>query len=182
MPHDEQPNGQRLHGRTVARAERDAEAARLRSQGYSYRQIGGMLGIDHSTAADAVSRALRAVPIESVGELRRLESARLDAMEQELDKIIASPPHIVAASGQITAQPDLRVAVLAVDSKIRLSARRAKLNGLDAPTRTIRETQADAALNDQIRAALARIQAMAEAARPPAVLPAGVIDDDDDAG
>jgi predicted DNA-binding protein (UPF0251 family) len=95
----------------------DAEALRLRSQGLTYRQIASRLGVNESTAYRRVQRALEAIPFEEVSEYRQLEQVRLDALQQAIwDK---------AMSG------DLR----AIDRVLAILQRRAKLLGLDAPTR-----------------------------------------------
>ncbi len=71
--------------RSVDSAERDAEAARLRAQNLSFREIAERLGYaDDSGAHKAVSRALAAVPAPAVGELRALSTARIEYLLEKL--------------------------------------------------------------------------------------------------
>jgi DNA-binding Lrp family transcriptional regulator len=96
----------------------DTEALQLRSQGLTYREIAARLGINESTAHRRVQRALEAIPFEEVNDYRALEQIRLDALQLAIwDK---------AMSG------DLR----AIDRVLAIAQRRAKLLGLDAPTRS----------------------------------------------
>ncbi len=74
------------------------------------------------------------------------------------------------------------MAVLAIDSKIRLSARRSRLNGTDMPVVTIRQASDDLELNRKIRARLDELeQIKAQLRERPAILPGQLADDDDDA-
>ncbi|HEY3867609.1 MAG TPA: hypothetical protein VGM10_04645 [Actinocrinis sp.] len=102
--------------KTLEGAERDAHAARLRAQGYSFARIARELGYaDESGAYKSVSRALAAVPVEAVGELRALESARLDALLAALQSALEEG------------------SVQAVDAARKLSESRRRLFGLDGP-------------------------------------------------
>lgn len=106
----------------VRAAARRAQAVRLRRDGATYEQIAELAGYsDKSTARKAVLRAFRQVEVESVTELRELENRRLDADETVLRTIIAN--------GAL--KPETRLK--AIDSRTRLSARRSRMNGLDAP-------------------------------------------------
>lgn len=92
------------------------EALSLRLAGLSYAQIGEKLGIDPKTVIDLVNRTLTVAENQAVEELREIENARLDR-----------------AQASIWTQV-LEGNLAAVDSFLRLSQRRAKMNGLDAPT------------------------------------------------
>lgn len=94
----------------------------LRTQGLTYAQIAEETGYaDASGARQALMRALNRHEAESAAELRQLENLRLDADERALRAII----------GDATRSPGVRVA--AINARVRLSARRARMNGLDAP-------------------------------------------------
>ena len=109
--------------KTAENAENDAEALRLRSEGLTYREIAQRLGINSSTAYRRVENALRAIPADGVEEMRQLEGERLDKLH--------------AALWERALEGDLS----AIDRLLTISARRAKLYGLDAPTRQINELQ-----------------------------------------
>jgi hypothetical protein len=87
--------------------------------GATYQAIADSLGYgNRSSAADAIMRAMKAtVPKELTDEVRRMENERLDRLW--------GPMWVKALNG------DTR----AVDSYLRIMARRAALNGLDAPQR-----------------------------------------------
>lgn len=104
--------------RTEENAYNDTEALRLRSQGLTYREIAARLNVDHSTAYRRVQRALDAVPLEDVTSYRTLEAERLDALQVAIwDRAI---------------EGDLK----ALDRVLAIISRRAKLLGLDQPSRS----------------------------------------------
>lgn len=111
-------------GHDLSRAvARRAQAVRLRLSGATYEQIAQTAGYSHRAAArNAVRRSLTRYEAENVAELRALENARMDADEMVLRGILAN------SAVPVTEQ------IQAVNARIRLSARRAALNGLDAPT------------------------------------------------
>ena len=110
---------QQSGARTVKTQLQMAEALELRAGGSTYGQIGAALGVSRSRAFKIVGKALDELTKRSEGSverLRRLELVRLDRWTCALDP----------------KKDDPRV----VDTLIRLSERRCKLLGLDAPTRT----------------------------------------------
>lgn len=101
---------------------RRARAVRLRLSGASYDEIARLAGYsDRKAAWNAVTRALQQVEAESVGQLRQIENMALNRDDTVLRQIIDSTNTPAA------------VRVRAIDSRLRLSARRSRLNGLDAP-------------------------------------------------
>lgn len=107
---------------TATEIARGARLVRLRAQGLTYEQIAEEEGYsDKGAARHALIRALKRHEAENVTELRALENLRLDTDERALRRIITSstskPEHLIAA----------------VNARTRLSARRARMNGLDAP-------------------------------------------------
>lgn len=127
--------------RTVDTAERDAQACRLRSRGQSLQQIADRLGYaDRSSAHKAVQRALSetvradaALYVQlQLDQLDELTGVALAVMERE---------HVVVQLGKVVRDDDGRPVVdhmptlAAVDRLLRIAERRAKLLGLDAPTR-----------------------------------------------
>lgn len=106
--------------RTEEQAILDTEALKLRSLGWSYQKVADAIGTTKATAYNRVQRALAAIPAEAVDEFRRLEMERLDlVLNVAMDK---------AMSGD-------KGALFAVDRVISIMDRRAKLMGLDAPTK-----------------------------------------------
>lgn len=99
-----------------------AELMRLRMMGMSYAQIAVQAGYaDGSGARNALLRALDRHEAENATQLRTVENLRLDADERVLRSIIGDTNQKI---------PDR---LKAIDSRTRLSARRSRLNGLDAP-------------------------------------------------
>jgi hypothetical protein len=101
---------------------RQAEACRYRRQGYSYREIGRMMGISPSAAHEHVETALRnemAYRKATVEEVREIELDRLDAM-------------LLVATTMIEdeSRPD-KIRLAAIDRAISIGERRSKLLGLD---------------------------------------------------
>lgn len=127
--------------RSLAGAERDAEAARLRSRGLSYEAIGRELGLDKGNAYKAVQRALDSVVREPADELRQLELGRLDDMWQATLAVLEAK-HFTVSNGKLIYHPETGGPLLddgpvlaAVDRLLRIQERRAKLLGLDQATR-----------------------------------------------
>lgn len=97
-----------------------ARLVRLRAARLTYQQIAEEEGYaDAAGARNALVRALKRHEAENVTELRALENLSLDDDERALRTII------------LTGKPADKIA--AVNARVRLSARRARLNGLDAP-------------------------------------------------
>lgn len=177
-PHD----GKGRFVRTLATAERDAEAADLRAQGWTYRRIAAYFGIDVRNAYDAVQRALNSV-IKEPGkavlhfELERLDAelARLDAMEEKVRKVLDAK-HITVNNGKVIIHPETNQpmeddapVLQAVDrllkieeSRRRNGERRAKLTGIEAAVKidaTVHEvTQQDLELQEMLREAKAAVR------------------------
>ncbi len=102
----------------VKAAERRRQAVALRLSGATYQQIGDKLGVTSSAAHLQVKQELETRAKQSEGkivELRQIELARVDRVLLAIwDKVLKS---------------DYK----AIDKFVKLSERRAKLLGLDAP-------------------------------------------------
>jgi hypothetical protein len=127
--------------RGVDTAERDAEACRMRTGGATLQQIADALGFsDRSSARRAIHRALAEVVREDVEQLVQLEMDRLDAMTWAAWQVLQAD-HLVVSAGRVVYGPDgepLRddgPTLRAIDSLLRISERRCRLLGLDAPPR-----------------------------------------------
>ena len=106
--------------RLIVAAEREGQALELRKAGKTFAEIGADLGITKEGARQAVYRALGDLAesnLEAAAALRALESERLDKL------LAAVWP--AATAGDLDA----------VDRALKIAARRARLCGLDAPTK-----------------------------------------------
>ena len=109
--------------RRITKGQRIAEALELRKTGAPFSQIGKALGLSKVRAFQLIAEALAdlgATCAEKAEELRRLELERCDALQFKLWPQADNP----------------RVA----DSILRVMERRAKLLGLDAPTKVAQTT------------------------------------------
>ncbi|MDD5517838.1 MAG: hypothetical protein PHV98_00620 [Candidatus Omnitrophica bacterium] len=100
--------------------DREVQALNLRKSGATYEQIGKALEITTQGAYKAIIRSLRKLNeknSEGADELRRLEVERLDRM------LAAIWSQVISGNQG------------AIDRALRIGERRAKLIGLDAPTK-----------------------------------------------
>lgn len=141
--------------KSAVSAERAAEAAKLRTTGLSWDDIAKALGFaDGSGAYRAAQQAMRAIA-EPAQELRAIELARLDfALRMAWQAMTAE--HITVQQGRVVTDPvtglplrDWGPVLAAIDRVVKLGERRAKLLGLDAPTKieAITVDQIEAAIN-----------------------------------
>lgn len=123
---------------TVESAERDAQAARLRTRGYSYQRIAEELGYNQKgDAHHAVKRVLDATVRDAGDELRTLELERLDSMYVSVVEVLERK-HFTVSNGKIIYMGDDPLeddapVLMAVDRLLKIQERRAKLLGLDLP-------------------------------------------------
>lgn len=97
------------------RTARNTQAVTLRLSGLTYAQIGERMGISTNSAQRMVTRTLQESQDAAVDNLRSIENARLDRAQAAIWKDVLDG--------------DLQ----AVQTFLRISDRRAKMNGLDAP-------------------------------------------------
>lgn len=130
---------------TADQVARGARLVRLRAQRLTYAQIAEEEGYaDAASARNALMRALKRHEAENVTELRALENLGLDTDERALRAIISDRG--VKAEHRIAA----------VNARTRVSARRARLNGLDAPL----QVQVSAGVAAELADALAEAEAL----------------------
>ena len=126
--------------RTLETAERDGEIARLRSTGMSFADIGAQFGISRQAAHQGFKRALAETVREASEDVRVTELARLDRLYQEALAVLAAR-HLVVQNGRVVRDADGEPLVDpkprlgAIDRALKVQERRAKLLGLDAPTK-----------------------------------------------
>jgi hypothetical protein len=124
-------------------SERNQRAAAMKRKGLSYQVIADTLGIALSTAYVAVENAMKEIPFEDADTLRKVELAHLERAQERVLEILDARHVAVSASGKVvyteTGGPvlDDTVALKAVETLTKVQARRAKLLGLDAPTRSV---------------------------------------------
>ncbi len=115
------PTESKTSPRKMRARDRELQALDMRKSGATYDQIGAALGITTQGAYKAIIRSLRRLNeknAEDSSELRRLEVERLDKMLAAIWNMV-----IIGDQG-------------AIDRALKISERRARLFGLDAPTRT----------------------------------------------
>lgn len=154
-PHD----GRGRFVRSLSTAERDAQAAELRSKGWSFPRIAAHLGYTHrADAYNAVQRVLKETVREAGEQVRALELERLDRLETAANEVLERA-HVTVSHGKIVAgadgEPLLDDAPVlqAIDRLLRIQERRSRLLGLDAPIKK------DVSLTDE---RVAAIEALAE--------------------
>lgn len=142
---------------SIKQTERRAEVLRLRLDGHTLQAIGERLGIRADSVHDIITRALRDMAQEPSQQLLSIELARLDSLYVEAmnvlrsftpllhnGKIVQIP--VINRDGEIVKDPDTghpltciaedKAARLAsIAAAVRVMERRAKLIGLDAPSK-----------------------------------------------
>ncbi|MFH9073435.1 helix-turn-helix domain-containing protein [Streptomyces alboflavus] len=132
--------------RSIETARRDARAAELRAQGWTYQQIGDELGIHRRSAIDCCRRAVREAVDGAAKDLIHLEVTRLEAMYDEVLDVLRRD-HYVVSYGQIVRDDagapllDDEMKLKAVDRALRTRESFRKLLGLDAPSRVSVEAE-----------------------------------------
>lgn len=154
---------------------RDSEAARLKALGWSLEQIATRLelwsggkrenGPDESRAGAAVKRAMARAVRFATDETRALELQSYDELEAICWRELQANPRLVQQGRIIVdeegfAVPDKRLLMEIVDRILKIKERRARLLGLDAPTK------AEILTVDSVDAEIAKLEAeLAEAKR-----------------
>ena len=131
------------HGRSFRSPEqiaKDQQAAAMRSRSLTYQQIGDAMGVTRQAAYQAVLRAIADIPKEGAEEALALELEKLDAAERRLFSIIGKEHYRVGNNGKVVMYEDKPVVddgpvVSAIGALMRVGERRAKLLGLNAPTK-----------------------------------------------
>jgi hypothetical protein len=128
----------------LAMEERLERELTLRRRGASYRQIARDVNTSAATVHRDIVGELARLARKNEGktaEWRELELQRLDALDVVASNILATR-HITVSNGRVvidprTAQPftDDDVTLRAIAALLRISERRARLLGLDAPTK-----------------------------------------------
>lgn len=115
-----------------------AEVLRLRRTGMSFTAIGEQLGVTRQRAHQVYSSALAEIPAQEVHEYRVEQAARLDALLERANEVLAANA-VMVQHGKVvmldgSPVPDPTVILAAIKTILDVEQRRAKLLGLDAPT------------------------------------------------
>lgn len=125
------PGGEFQHD--IDQAALDTAAARMRAAGFSYQEIADNQSVSVSTSHGRVQRALAAVPVEAVAELRTVELQRLDDMLKQALIVLRKDHPLVSHGRLVPGVSDARPKLAAIDVMLRISSSRRRLLGLDAP-------------------------------------------------
>lgn len=129
-------------------AERDAAAMRLRAKGLTYERIAQQLGYnDRAHAKLSIERAYDRVMKPSAHALREQMDDQLDQLTERIMKVMDAD-HLKVSAGSTVFDPtsgdlmrDDAPILAAADRIMKVIERRAKLYGLDAPTKVEAQVQ-----------------------------------------
>jgi hypothetical protein len=126
------PKESKQSSRITRAAENQARAIDYRKMGHTFAVIGKNLGVTEARAHQYVKAGLEQLAkqaIDNADGLRELELARIDQMTAVLG------PKVFPTKKNPDLEPDLN----AINTLIRLSERRCRLLGIDAPARSVSE-------------------------------------------
>lgn len=137
--------------REALMAERRAEMWRMRVDGWSQQQIADHYGVTQSAVSLQLSKAYKERPAAAIDEYRTIELDKLDQAERAVLAVLRRR-HVTVSQGRVvtltdpdTGEPapllDDGPVLNAVDRLVALSRQRARLLGLEAPTRSIVEAR-----------------------------------------
>ncbi len=124
---------------SVTAAEKDARALELRRAGLSYRQVAAQMGVSVGAAWKYVTRGLDRTRREPADQLRRLEEDRLDLLQVQAAAVLRRT-HYYVQGGEVVMRDgeplrDDGPTLNAIRVLLAVQERRARLLGLDEPTR-----------------------------------------------
>ena len=147
--------------RSIEQIERDARAVALRRRGLHYHQIATELGWKNQASAyQAVQRGLTDSISEANDEVRQIELGKLDEWQRHALRVLATPHYTVSqgvvvtfknAEGEDVPVPDDDPVLRAIDRLLKISERRSRLLGLDAPARQRVEVITEDAVDAEIK-------------------------------
>jgi hypothetical protein len=154
--------------RSITTAERDAHAAQLRAEGWTFQQIADEIGFpDKSQAHKAVRRALNDVIKGPAEKLLAQEAARLDTLYEEALAVLERD-HVKVSHGHVvkdeydTPLLDDGPKLAAIDRLVKIRESYRRLFGLDQPVkvdaRVTEVTQQDLELQEMLREAKTRME------------------------
>ena len=163
----------KVTGQRVDAAERDAAALELRAAGLSFRAIGRQLGCGTTTAYKRVGRGLDRIVAEPADRVRALELNRLDQLQAAATATLHAR-HVLVQGGRPVLDPasgdpypDHGPTLHAIAALLRIAERRARLLGLDQPTRVDAQVRGQVYSVSAIDEELGRLQVELAALDPP---------------
>lgn len=105
-PNQEARSGRGQYVRTTETAARDARAAELRTQGWTYQAIADELGfVKRSGAQEACRRALREIVQGPAEKLLAVHMERLETLYEAAMEVLEAD-HVVVSHGKVITMPD----------------------------------------------------------------------------
>jgi hypothetical protein len=157
--------------RAMTAAERQAYALRLRRDGATYDDIARVVGYaDKASAYKAIRSALAEITREPAAEVKALELARLDALYASAMAIVDAAP-VIPDDEDEDADPDeaydaaMKTRLDAIRTALKVSERRSKLEGLDAPIKTQDVSPYDGMSREELEAKAAEVAQRLAAAK-----------------
>ncbi len=137
-------NGNGTYRRDLEHVERDAEACRLASMGWSYSKIAAELGYaDKGAAYRGVQKVLvETARTQGTEMLRQQQLAEMTELRRRMWDRVENPPPVVDRVGRVvkdengTPVPDVQAQAAAAAVILRAAERVARLRGLDAARKT----------------------------------------------
>src|SRR5512132_2810307 len=158
----------------ASRAERQAEAAHRRAEivqarmaGTTFEEIGDQFGVSAQRAQQLYADAMRRTVKEPADQHRALELRRLDDLQLQVTEVLRRE-HITISGGKVVVDDDGRPyrddgpVIAAARALLAIQERRAKLLGLDAPTKI----EGRIMTVDQIDARIGELEALLAADDP----------------
>jgi hypothetical protein len=146
MGSDRVRNGRNRFTKSITDAEKRAEAARLRAQGWTYPRIAEELGYSsRASACKAVQQVLRETAEDAGDEFRAIKREQLRLLTEATWEILERE-HIVVSNGRVVSLNDEPLkdpgpALNAVSLLLRINESERKLEGADEPARVSVEAQ-----------------------------------------
>jgi hypothetical protein len=119
---------------------RDRRIMQMRREGCTFQAIGDELGFSRQYAHERYTALLKDIAGHEVAEYRREQEERLDGLLRKAHEVLERQ-HITVSNGQVVRLdgqpvPDDAPTLAAIKTILDIETRRAKLLGLDAPTKT----------------------------------------------
>jgi hypothetical protein len=116
---------------TESKRQMQAQILEMRCAGLGFEHIGRQLGVTHKYVYKLYAEALNAIIAPGVADLRKQEGERLDAMLIPLMSVIMDARNKAMAGEKFETPTD------EITLALRVSERRARIFGLDAPTKVV---------------------------------------------
>lgn len=164
------PPGQKESARVMQRVIQRHEALKLKAKGMSYFEIAQHMGLSNETAYKYVQEAAgeldQEARIKYAPRYREIECETLDFALRNLVSIVMGYRTVTVKGKPVVERVDPQHQVAAANSLVRIVERRAKLLGLDAPTKIAPTTPDGRPLSGMSDEELdARLAALAEESR-----------------